>query len=239
MRSKLLKRPIVAGAFLLLLSALLFAAGLQNSDLLAARDRSDRAALDGMIKQLRDSATSSDSPDANYRLALAYSYAAEVAMEQKDKPQSERMAEAGYEVAKKAVEKNDKNAEYHRLLGALCGQVIPANPFMGTLKYGPCARDEINRAIELDGKNALAYVSRGVGNYYLPSSMGGGPDIAVKDLDKAISLDPRLSDAYLWKGITLRKEHRNPEARAALQQAVKLSPSRKWAKDQLDKTPAH
>ena len=109
---------------------------------------------------------------------------------------------------------------------------------MGTLQYGPCARDEITRALQLDAANPLAYVSRGVGNYYLPASMGGGPDMAIKDFDKAISLDPKLSDAFLWKGITLRKEHRNQDARAALQQAVKLSPNRLWAKEQLEKTPA-
>ncbi len=238
MRSKLIRPLAIAGAFTLVLSSFLVASTSQPSDLVAARDRSDRAALNGMITQFSTAAASSNTPDANYRLALAYSYAAEVAMEQKDKPQSEKMAEAGYEVAKKLVEGNDKNAEYHRLLGALCGQVIPANPFMGTLKYGPCAKDEINRAIQLDASNALAYVSRGVGNYYLPMSMGGGPEVALKDFDKAISLDPKLPDAYLWKGITLRKEHRNPDARAALEQAVKLSPGRKWAKEQLDKTPA-
>jgi tetratricopeptide (TPR) repeat protein len=221
------------------LCALAIAATTQNTDLLEARDRGDRASLDRLIQQAKQTAESNaSSAGAQYRLALAYSYGAEIAMEQHDKKQAESLAEAGLDPAQKAISLEGSNAEYHRLRGALCGQVIPANPFVGALKYGQCARDEINKAIQLNGGLALAYVSRGVGNYYLPASMGGGPELAVQDFDKAISLDPKLADSYLWKGITLRKENRNAEARKALEQAVRLAPHRVWAKEQLQKTPA-
>jgi hypothetical protein len=206
-----------------------------HADLLAARDKQDMAALDQMIAARQKAPQ--QSADAQYQLALAQSYAAEVAMEMRDKHKSEKYAEAGIEAAQKAVALNGNNAEYHRLYGELCGQVIPANPLMGALKYGQCAKDEIDKALSLDSKLALAYVSRGVGNYYLPASMGGGVDLSLKDFDKAIALDPRLGDAYLWKGITLRKANRNGEARQALIEAVKLDPNRVWAKQQLEKTP--
>jgi tetratricopeptide (TPR) repeat protein len=205
-----------------------------GKELEAARDRGDLAAIDRLIAQANGAGTS---PEAQYKLALAYSYGAEVAMEQHDKKKSEAYAEKGFEPAKKAVAANGNDAEFHRLQGALCGQVIPANPFMGALKFGQCARDEINKAIQLNPNLALAYVTRGVGNFYLPSSMGGGVDIAVKDFDKAISLDPKLSDAYLWKGITLRKANRIGEARQALEQASKLAPNRVWINEQLQKLP--
>lgn len=204
----------------------------------SARDRQDFAALDGMIAQYREAVLKdSRSAEAQYRLALAYSYAAEVATEIRDKKKAEALAEAGMDPARKAVSENESNAEYHRLLGELCGQVIPANPLFGALKYGQCARDEINRAIQLDNKMALAYVSRGVGNFYLPASMGGGVEIALKDFDKAISLNPNLAEAYLWKGVSLRKVNRNAEARNALERSLQLDPERIWAKEQLAKTP--
>jgi len=133
----------------------------------------------------------------------------------------------------------ENSSEYHRLLGELCGQVIPANPIAGALKYGSCARDEINKALELDNKNALAYVSRGVGNYYLPAALGGSLDAAVKDFDAAIALNPQLDEAYLWKGIALRKNKQLAAARTALETAWKLNPNRIWIKQQLDKTPAN
>src|SRR4051794_1842464 len=205
------------------------------SELSIARDRQDLAALDGLIARYKQAAQASD---GQYKLALANSYAAEVALELRDKKKAEAYAQAGIDPAQKAVAANGGNAEYHRLLGEICGQVIPANPIFGALKYGQCARDEIAKALQMDNKLALAYVSRGVGNYYLPSSMGGGIDAALKDFDKAISLDANLSDAYLWKGVALRKANRNQEARQALEHAAKLNPARLWARQQLEKTPA-
>ncbi len=209
-----------------------------DTELTKARDQQNLQALDGIIGRDKAAAGPGTSAEAQYRLALAYSYAAEVAMELRDKKKAESYAVTGLDAAKKAVAGNEHDAEYHRLLGAMCGQVIPANPIMGALSYGSCARDEINKAIALNGNLALAYVSRGIGNFYLPAQMGGGVDLALKDIDKAIALDPKLADAYLWKGVILHKTNRNAEARAAFTQALKLDPNRLWAKQQLDKTPA-
>jgi tetratricopeptide (TPR) repeat protein len=226
----------IFGTSLAILSAI--AAGV-STDLNAARDRQDLSSLDACIAKLKQTAQAAPkNAEAQYRLALAYSYAAEVATELHDKKKAESYAENGMESAKLALASNDGNAEYHRLLGDLCGQVIPANPLLGALKYGQCAHDEIDKAIRLDPKLALAYVSQGVGNYYLPSSMGGGTDLALKDFDKAISLNPNLAEAYLWKGIALRKAGRNGEARQALEKALQLDANRVWAKQQLDKTPS-
>jgi tetratricopeptide (TPR) repeat protein len=236
--SKLFFQPL-RNVALVALPALLLAAVQPDPALVAARDQQNLSALDGLIANYNKTAQAqASSPDAQYKAALAYSYAAEVAMELRDKKKAETYAVAGLEIAKKAVAAKDSNAEYHRVLGALCGQVIPANPLMGALSYGSCAKDEISKAISLDANLALAYVSRGVGSFYLPAQMGGGPDVALKDIDKAISLDPKLADAYVWKGIILRKANRNPEARQSFTEALKLDPNRVWAKQQLDKTPA-
>ncbi len=222
-----------------ILALALLAADSIDPNLTKARDQQNLAQLDALIAQYKKAAeTDNKSADAQYKSALAYSYGAEVAMELRDKKKSEGYAVAGLNAAKKAVAANESNAEYHRLLGALCGQVIPANPIMGALSYGSCARDEINKAISLDSNLALAYVSRGVGNFYLPAQMGGGTDVALKDIDKAISLDPHNADAYLWKGVILRKANRNADARQAFTRALQLDPNRAWAKQQLEKTPA-
>ncbi len=209
-----------------------------EGDLVRARDHQDLAALDQLIAQYKANLQAHPSwADAQYQLALAYSYAAEVAMEVHDKKRSEAYAEAGIDPARLAASWQAGDAEFHRLLGELCAQTIPANPFFGAMKYGQCARDEINKAIELDKKLALAYVSRGVGSYYLPQQIGGGTDVALRDIDEAISINPNLADAYLWKGVTLRKAGRNAEARQALERAMQLDPERVWTKEQLAKTP--
>ena len=86
--------------------------------------------------------------------------------------------------------------------------------------------------------SADARLSQGVGNYYLPAAFGGGVDLAIRDFQRAVQLDPKSAEAYLWLGIALRKAGRNAEARAALQKSLDLNPNRAWAKKQLDKTPA-
>ncbi len=210
-----------------------------DTALVKARDSQDLKALNTIISQYKQTAGANPkSPEDQYRLALANSYAAEVALELKDKKDSEKYAEAGIDPIRSAVSLDGSNAEYHRLYGQLCGQVIPANPLLGALKYGPCARDEINKALELDNKLAMAYVSRGVGNYYLPAQMGGGVDLALKDIDRAIAINPKLAEAYLWKGIALRKAGRNREARQALERSLQLDPGRLWAKQELAKVPS-
>lgn len=203
-----------------------------------ARDRQDRSALERMASSYSAAAAKqANDAQAQYMLAVAQSYLAEVATELKDKNGARSAAETGIKAAEKAVSLKPTVAEHHRILGTLCGQVIPANVLAG-LKYGRCALDSINKAIELDPKSAIAHVSRGVGNYYLPAAFGGGPDIALKDFQTAIQLDPKLAEGQLWLGITLRKLNRNAEARAAFTKSLQLNPERIWTKQQLEKTPA-
>lgn len=203
----------------------------------AARNAQDRSALERLAGDHTAQAANSNDAQVHYRAAVAQSYLAEVALELKDKGRARSAAEAGIKAAERAVALDPKTAENHRILGTLCGQVIPANVLAG-LRYGRCALDEITKALELDPKSALAHVSRGVGNYYLPPTFGGGIDKALRDFKRATELDPKLAEAHLWMGIALRESNRNGEARAALKRAVELNPQRVWAKQQLEKTPA-
>jgi tetratricopeptide (TPR) repeat protein len=208
-----------------------------NSDLEKARDAQDRGALERYSSQFAAAAAKQpNDAQALYRQALAQSYLAEIAVETGDKNLARSAAESGIKVAERAIAQKSENAEYHRVLGTLCGQAVSANVLTG-LKYGRCAQEEVNKAVQLDPKAAINYVSRGVGNYYLPAGMGGGPDAAIKDFEKAIELDPRLAEAHLWLGIALRKANRNADAHKELEKAVSLNPARAWGKQQLAKTP--
>ena len=170
-------------------------------------------------------------------MALASSYLAEVSLELRDKSQAERVAQSGIQAAGRAIAIDSRNAEYYRVLGTLCGQVVPAN-VLSAFSYGKRARQAIDKALELDPKSSQAYLARGVGNYYLPDALGGGASLAIPDFRKAADLDPASAEACLWLGLALRKEHHNVEARQAFQKAMRLDPARVWIKQQLDKTPA-
>jgi tetratricopeptide (TPR) repeat protein len=202
-----------------------------------ARDMQDRPALEKLVNDI--SASSAKVPndaDAQYRLALACSYQAEVAIELHDKKAGQLAAERGIKAGEKAVSMNGNSAEYLRVLGTLYGQAIVDIP--SGLSYGAKAKDAINRAVEKAPKSSAVYVARGVGNFYLPSMLGGGPKPAIDDFKKAIELDANNAEAYLWLGVSLHKDNRDAEARKAFEKSLALNPKRVWAKQQLDKTPA-
>jgi len=209
-----------------------------DSDLQKARDAQDRARLEHITAELSASAEKqTNDAQVQYQAALTNSTLAEVATELRDKAQARAASEAGMKYAERAVALKANMAEYHRILGTLCGQAAAAVGGLGALKYGRCALDEVNKAVELDSKASANYLSRGIGNYYLPAALGGGVDLAIKDFEKAVALDAHSADAHLWLGVALRKGNRNAEARKAFETAVQLNPARVWAKQQLEKTP--
>jgi tetratricopeptide (TPR) repeat protein len=220
----------------ILLAAALAAASL--ADLETARDLEDRVALERSVTELSsDAAKSANDAGVQYRLALAASYLAEISLELRDKTAAEHAAKTGIPAAERAIALKPENAEYHRILGTLCGQVIPANVLAG-VSYGSRAQDAIEKAIALDPKSSQAYLARGIGNYYKPPMFGGGPELAIRDIRRAIELDPKSAEAFLWLGLAQRKLHQNAEAREAFTKSLELNPRRVWTKQQLDKTPA-
>jgi tetratricopeptide (TPR) repeat protein len=209
-----------------------------DTGLVKARDRQDRAAIDKIVKNLTGVAERQPKDAAaQYHLALAQSYAAEVAIEVRDKAAAKSAAEAGIAAAERAVAIKPDSSEYQRILGTLCGQVISGNT-LSAIKYGKCALEAVNKAIELDPKASINHVSHGVGNYYLPAAFGGGMEPAIKDFRKAIELNPKNDDAWLWLGLALRRSNQADEARKAIAKSLELNPNHVWAKQQLDKTPA-
>jgi len=209
-----------------------------SSDLEKARDLEDRPALERMSAELSAAAQkATDNADAQYRAALGSSYLAEVLLELRDKAAAEHAARAGIPAAERAVALKPDSSEYHRILGTLCGQVVPANVLLG-MSFGKRAQDEIQKAVTLDAKSAKAYLARGIGNYYLPPMFGGGPELAIRDIQRSIELDKQSAEAYLWLGLALRKLHRNEEAREAFTKSLALNPNRIFTTQQLDKTPA-
>jgi tetratricopeptide (TPR) repeat protein len=202
-----------------------------------ARDRQDRAALQKFVAdETAAAAKSPNDPDAQYRAALACSYLAEVMIEQHERKPARQIAEQGIKAGEKAVALKPASADNYRVLGTLYGQAI--TDIMSGLSYGPKAKDALAKAIERAPKSPQVWVAHGVGNYYLPAQLGGGTQLAISDFRKAIELDPKNAEAYLWLGVSLRKENKDAEARQALAKALELNPRRVWVKQQLEKTPA-
>jgi tetratricopeptide (TPR) repeat protein len=214
-----------------------FMAAAAPSPLEVARDKQDRAALTEMAAQAGAAAAKAPGDaEAQYRAALANCYLAEVTIELHDRKGGRLVAEQGIRFAEKTVALKPGNAEYYRLLGTLYGQAI--TDVLSGLTYGSKAKDAINKAVEKAPRSSMMYVARGVGNYYVPPQLGGGAKLAIPDFQKAIELDRSNAEAWLWLGLSLRKENRDAEARQAFAKSLELNPNRAWAKQQLDKTPA-
>jgi tetratricopeptide (TPR) repeat protein len=207
-----------------------------TSPLETARDLQDRGTLAKLVEDYSAAAVKAPTDaEAQYRLALACSYQAEVEIELHDKRAGQQSAERGIKAGEKAVSINGNSAEYYRVLGTLYGQAIVDIP--SGLNYGAKAKEAINKAVEKAPKVSAMYVARGVGNFYLPALMGGGPKPAIEDFRKAIALDPKNAEAYLWLGVSLHKDNKDAEARQAFAKSLELNPRRLWTKQQLDKTP--
>jgi tetratricopeptide (TPR) repeat protein len=213
------------------------AAAAAPSPLEMARDLQDRPALQKFVAESLAAADKAPKDaEAQYRAAVAASYLAEVSLEVRDKKGAEDAAMKGIKAADRAIALKPNVAAYYVVMGTLCGQVIPANVFMG-LSYGKRAKEAVEKAIATDPKLSKAYEARGVGNYYLPAAFGGGYDLAIADFRKALELDPRNAEAYLWLGLSLRKQNKDADARQAFAKSLELDPNRVWVKQQLDKTP--
>lgn len=213
------------------------AAGAANLE--SARDIQDRPALEKAVSAISAAAAKTPNDDrAQYRLALAESYLAEVSQELRDKEAAQRAADAGIQAAERAISLKPGNAEYHRILGTLCGQAIPAVSLLAKISYGKRSQEAIQTALQKDPNLASAHLAKGVGEYYIPEAFGGGMEPAIQEFRRAIELDPRSAEAWLWLGLALRKTHHNAEARQALAKSLELNPKRIWTRQQLDKTPA-
>jgi tetratricopeptide (TPR) repeat protein len=220
---------------LVLLMAGFLAAGASGA-LESARDRQDRATLEKISADaLANAAKASNDAEAQYQAAVACSYLSEVLIEQRDKKASQQAAERGIKAAQRAVALKPE-AENYRVLATLYGQAIA--DLLSGLSYGPKAKEAVNKAVEKAPRSSAVYVARGVGNYYVPAQLGGGVEAAIADFRKAIELDARNAEAYLWLGLSLRRQNKDAEARQAFAKSLELDPNRVWAKQQLDKTPA-
>ena len=86
------------------IAALFATSAFNDSELIKARDRQDRAALEKLAGDLR-SLADKDPKDAaaQYRFALAESYFAEVAIETRDKAAAKNAAQTGIDAAERAA----------------------------------------------------------------------------------------------------------------------------------------
>jgi tetratricopeptide (TPR) repeat protein len=196
-----------------------------------ARDLGDIESLQKMIASARGQAAQKKDFASMVQLALFEDWMCEVAHGHNDDRAVKEAAEAGVEAAEQAVQMNSNSSEAHWLLGDLLGQLIP-HVFGGGMRYGAQSTREVETAIQLDPKNANAYVSRGTGYYFTPAMFGGSKDKAVEMFRKAIELDPSsdaADTAHIWLAQIYDQQGKHEDALREIAAARKINPERKFA----------
>jgi tetratricopeptide (TPR) repeat protein len=126
---------------------------------------------------------------------------------------------------------------YDAAIEALChaSDLNPSDPrpylFLGKMyNVSPAQADEVakrmKRFMETNPDNALAYYYGALTLWKGSRGGEGGVDVArVEALFlKSLALDPHWADAHLQLGILYSEQHREPEAMAEFQAAIRLNP---------------
>jgi tetratricopeptide (TPR) repeat protein len=192
-----------------------------------SRDRAEVARLQQMVEKARREAEETKRFESYLRLALFNVWLCEAAEAHQNNEVFKRSAEGGVAAAEKAVELNPQSSEAHQLLGDLLNQLIP-HVFGGGMRYGKRSTDELDKAIELDPKNADAYVSRAISYYYTPESFGGSRQKAFELLTEAVVIDPRADSPHIWLAMFHLEAARAQDALREIDLARRANPERSF-----------
>ena len=225
-------------ALVLLLSSLLNVFGFgvnENPSVIAARrarDHGDTNTLKHEIENAEKSVKETKALEAYLRLALLQDWMCEAAEAGKDKQLQRHAAEAGVAAAEAAIRINPASSQAHQLLADLLGQLAPL-VMGGGMKYGQRSTNEADKAIELDPKNADAYITRGISYLYTPEAFGGDKKKAVECFTKALHLAPELDTPHIWLALFNLEAGSFDEALGEINEARRLNPERGFSQEVL------
>jgi tetratricopeptide (TPR) repeat protein len=204
----------------------------------AARVESARIARDeGQLNVLKaefEKLAAGNACDARcyYQFALTLAYLTDVYDLKKDKKQAQGMIDRAIEAALHSAQLDDKSADTHALLADLYGRRIGygAAMFLGP-KYGPKTKDEVAKAIALDGKNPRVWASDGRKFLMAPKMFGGDPAKAIESFKKSLELDAEQAETWAWLAQAYKKQGDKTQTNEAIQKALQLEPQNpliKW-----------
>ncbi len=165
-----------------------------------------------------------------YNLARVDFYITDFYSARRDNKAAERSLDEAITAAQHAITLDDKSSNAHSLLADLYGRKISFGSFFAGMRYGPKVEAENKKALELDPDNPRVQASLGRQYLFAPKMFGGDLNQAVASFRKAVQLDPKSDEAFVWLAIALRKKEDKENADKALQEALRLNPRSEFAK---------
>jgi tetratricopeptide (TPR) repeat protein len=190
--------------------------------------------LEGALREWRVEAAGPDRDgEGHYHLARTLEGMAIYHANRDEQDEAVAYLQDGVAAVGVAIERSPASSPYHTALGELYGQLAAFSGVIGRMRYGRLAASAYARALELDPRNALAYVGAGIGKLETPAMFGGSADEAIREFHRARELDPNCDEAWIWEGISRRRQGAVAEARAAFNQALRINPRSDHAKREL------
>jgi tetratricopeptide (TPR) repeat protein len=190
-----------------------------------ARDKADVEALQKLIENTRQS-----SAKAQLRVAQLDFYLCEAAYVEGKNDLIKVAAEEGLSAAEKTSALDPSSSEAHRLQSDLSAMLITYSPD-GIAKYAARTSIEAQKALDLDPKNANAFISRSLAYFYTPEQYGGNKEKAFELLKKAAELVPAYDTPHLVLAQLYLTTNRKEDALREIEEALRLNPERRFSRN--------
>ena len=194
------------------------------------------------IMQMEMSYNHSREPQLLYDIIKAhYGYVAYLIGVEKDETAA-RFIEKGEAFLEKLKAYNGYQTEYEAMKGAFLAFKIGIKRSRAVF-LGPRSMEHINRAVELDPSNPMAWMEKGNAEYHMPRIFGGSYEKAAQYFEKAVDrFESRNNgrqkswmymNALAWLAQSYDKAKKDEKAGETYQKILALEPDFKWVKEEL------
>lgn len=178
-----------------------------------------------------------DGAEKFYWQGMACFLRAEIAEVHGDKREAAAKFTESGEWAEKALKCTDEISEVYRLLADTYLRLMNYNGILYAMGKASKAVKLLQKAVDLDAQNYLAYISLGTYYLYAPAISGGSVDKAITMFTKALASEDEFErfSANIWLGEAYGKKKEYETAERYLQAALVIYPNSQWAKHTLEK----
>ncbi len=142
------------------------------------------------------------------------------------------IAEEGIPYADKSITLKSDFSDSHRVRGALISNRI-SGMFSG-MRNGGLAEEEIDMALQIDDKNAMAHIENARKFINKPGLLGGDINKGIEILNTVVKDNPGLEKGYINLGIAYQKNGEAEKAINTFKRLLEINPDNPEARFFLD-----
>ncbi len=194
------------------------------------------------IRQMEMSYNHHQEPQLLYDIIVAhYGYVAYLIGVERDETAA-RYIKKAEEYLEKLKPHSRFQTEYEAMKGAFLAFKIGIKRSRAVF-LGPRSMEHINRAVELDPSNPVAWMEKGNAEYHMPRIFGGSYEKAAQYFQKAVNRFEKQNNenqyswmymnALAWLAQSYDKAKEDEKAEETYQKILALEPDFKWVKEEL------